>query len=54
MKTENTSNFRLLITVANLMASGGWRDVATKSRLGYDIQGRTKLNEIDLHIALLD
>ena len=33
---ENTSNFRLLIAVADLMANGGWMDVATNSRLGYD------------------
>ena len=43
---ENTSNFRLLIAVADLMANGGWMDVATNSRLGYDhdrydFQGRT-------------
>ena len=34
--SQNTSNFRLLIAVADLMANGGWMDVATNSRLGYD------------------
>ena len=33
---ENKTNFRLLIAVADLMANGGWMDVATNSRLGYD------------------